>query len=605
MIEMITFDPDEAGKLGVKPCTLRDLSSVVVLAGPNGSGKSRFLRLIAPTLSKCKSDGGSIDVLKQRLQSQRDASAPADALAHIQVLIDESRQRGKPEVVFSAGSKGQVIDLSYSERHEIQDPARHALGDVPRLLAGVDQGSFSQVYSAQHAYLRSIARALFNAEHPRLASDREARAAAAKANDFNALLFGLVGSTVEFALKDNEPEPTLFNRPVLPAEWSDGQRLLIAWAICLYQQGVERLVGRVLILDEPERHLHAAACIEVLNGLRRAVGASGQLWLATHSAPIVAHFGSASLYRVSVGTLTYAGSRVDEVIEGLLGGRDARHHFRAFLGEAHASSFVRFAIEALKDASVASFKANDPQGGLLTLALQKSTKQARPLKVLDYFSGVARFAGALRVAFGEAANELIDYHTFDTRDSPEQRKERARNLRALYDEASASQHMHAHATDFMSPNGVDVVVMCNVLHELPVREWGHTFREIQGTLSDDGFLLLMEDQEISIGEMPHAGGFLVMNLDEVRTLFASPAVEDAAPQATPRLTAFAVPRALLSSVSQESTTAAVRRLQVRAQKELREFRAKNEATGVAGRRHAFLAMLHANAALALEDLGAA
>jgi len=603
MIRSITFDAVRAKAIGLEPCSLRDLGNVVILAGPNGSGKSRFLQLIEPTVSTALSAQKSAPRLRERMQRQIAAGAPSAAIGELQQQIDQALGEGRPDVTFDPGP-ASIVDLGPSVPSQINDPATHSGGDLPQILSVTRTGAFHQLYAAQHVFLRAIAQALFNSEHPRLRQDLDVQASLAEAERFNNLLSSLGLSEVGFDLNEREPRPTLFGRPVVPSEWSAGQRLLITWAICLHEQGVGRLAKSIVLLDEPEGHLHAAACVEVVEKLRGAVGNEGQLWIATHSASLVAHFGTASVHMVRGGRLTYAGSRLDEIIDGLLGGREARHNFRCFLGEAHLSSLARFAVESLTDAAVARFAKDDAQAGLLVASLRRAASDGRRLRVLDYASGRARFARALLERFGkQGAEAVVDYHTFDDRGSDGERNDRAASMAALYGEEDAQSRMHSHLTDFMPPNAVDVVVMCNVLHEIPPRKWRTLFDDIHGVLAGSGFLLLMEDQQISIGEMPHLGGFMVLNLDEIRVLVSSPLVEDAVPSTSARLTAFAIPRGVLQKVTQETLSEAVRRVRFRALGELRSLRLSASSTGAAGRQHAYFALLHANAALALEDFG--
>jgi hypothetical protein len=70
---------------------------------------------------------------------------------------------------------------------------------------------------------------------------------------------------------------------------------------------------------------------------------------------------------------------------------------------------------------------------------------------------------------------------------------------------------------------IDVVVMCNVLHEISAHGWLTLFGVrslINRALKDNGTLLIVEDQRIPTGEKAHQFGFLVFDTAHLKTLFS-------------------------------------------------------------------------------------
>src|SRR5207253_10002372 len=68
----------------------------------------------------------------------------------------------------------------------------------------------------------------------------------------------------------------------------------------------------------------------------------------------------------------------------------------------------------------------------------------------------------------------------------------------------------------------DVVIMCNVLHDLDPKDWLKLFQNqgiIANLLSDNGILLLVEDHQIPIGEIAYQKGFLVLDTPQLKELF--------------------------------------------------------------------------------------
>lgn len=83
-------------------------------------------------------------------------------------------------------------------------------------------------------------------------------------------------------------EATLFGFPMGKANLSDGQKILLQFCLVIYSQETA-LKDLILILDEPENHLHPSVIIETLDRIQKC-NSNGQIRIATHSIPLLAHF---------------------------------------------------------------------------------------------------------------------------------------------------------------------------------------------------------------------------------------------------------------------------------------------------------------------------
>ena len=90
--------------------------------------------------------------------------------------------------------------------------------------------------------------------------------------------------------RDFDNNATLFGKPIAKAALSDGQRALLQWCIALHAQD-EKLGELILLMDEPENHLHAESLLASIERIASA-NSNGQMWIATHSVPLIA-----SLYK--------------------------------------------------------------------------------------------------------------------------------------------------------------------------------------------------------------------------------------------------------------------------------------------------------------------
>jgi hypothetical protein len=153
--------------------------------------------------------------------------------------------------------------------------------------------------------------------------------------------------------------------------------------------------------------------------------------------------------------------------------------------------------------------------------------------------------------------------------------------------------------------------MCNVFHEIDPVNWGALFGEdglIRYMLKPDGFLLLVEDTEMRVGEMAHQRGFLVLDTAELKALFLIQEadqqflVDDA--RGDGRLKAHLIPSAYIARLTHNSVRTAIEHVRHLAVEEIKNLRASTDAYSYrSGRKHAFYVQQLANAQLALELIG--
>src|SRR5690606_22969500 len=146
------------------------------------------------------------------------------------------------------------------------------------------------------------------------------------------------------------------------------------------------------------------------------------------------------------------------------------------------------------------------------------------LRVLDYGAGKGRLISNivdLDETNQEKLIESIEYIAYDKFHNDKEHCESAlvkaygscekkyfndfNNLLSVYDKGS-----------------FDVVIMCNVLHEIDPKDWLKLFQNegvISSLLSENGILLLVEDHQIPIGEKAYQKGFLVLDTPQLKDLF--------------------------------------------------------------------------------------
>jgi hypothetical protein len=153
---------------------------------------------------------------------------------------------------------------------------------------------------------------------------------------------------------------------------------------------------------------------------------------------------------------------------------------------------------------------------------------------------------------------------------------------------------------------MNLVVLCNVLHEIRVDGWLSLFEEIHSVLRADGTLLLMEDQQMRVGELPTAHGFVVLDAVEVAALFGARLGDEVRelPRAHGgRLTQIEVSVRVLPNATTARLKEALGYVQHRARAKVEHLRAMDERSFQAGRLHAYYSMLFVSAMLAQRAFG--
>jgi ABC-type glutathione transport system ATPase component len=367
---------------------------VVVLAGPNGSGKSRYLSVVKRTIETDVPRRRGVVAEIQRADEKISQKHGGQHLAHEQRIEDRSAELSSlGDATLDAQSYAPIQVAGDAFVGEpVQNPGALHRADFHRLHQ--QPATVAEAYKNQWLIATGVAETLFESDHPdvdpSVAGPRRAYARA-----LNALLETTLQRTIDWdRASHGARNPTFGGRVLKPAELSPGERILFAWCALLARA---RVAGQatVLMLDEPELHLHPAVCVDILERVIAVLKEDGgQLWLATHSPAIVARFYDQSLYWVAGGRISHA-SRLDQVLDALLGGPDARRAFVDLLGDAEEVEILRFAAQCLIPPTVAVHAEGDPQQRQFADRVRGWARSGSTLRILDYGSGRGRFAAAL------------------------------------------------------------------------------------------------------------------------------------------------------------------------------------------------------------------
>ncbi len=460
------------------------------------------------------------------------------------------------------------------------------------------------------AYIEKTQERNWNASHQDAAQDLSEIAAT---KDSYTKLVSLIEELLKTKLgRSIDGDATLFNKPLAQTNLSDGQKVLIQLAVALHAQN-GKLENTVFLLDEPENHLHPSALIEFLDALEQ-VAPNAQFWIATHSVPLLAHIANKepmSIFYVEDGAIERGGNKPEKVLRGLLGNDAQIANLNKFSSLPAQYAALTYAAESLFPPKTVGGGVGDPQvaqiGGML------SFDESQPIAMLDYGAGKSRLlAGldALANERGKKLNKYLDYFAFDSSDADKPHSEAA--IAAVYGSTGNKHFLNEDAYFSSKDNGtIDVVVMCNVLHEISAHDWLALFGVqslISRALKDNGALLIVEDQRIPTGEKAHQFGFIVFDTAHLKTLFAIKEADISAGlfrsqdhRGDGRLKAHWIGKKLLPRITSDTRKRAIDELIVTAKKQIHQLRHAAPDYKV-GQLHGFWTQQLANAILVSETL---
>lgn len=375
-------------------------------------------------------------------------------------------------------------------------------------------------------------------------------------------------------------------------EISPGERMLFYMAIFLALQKKGRK-NEVIILDEPESHLHPKALLQFIHLLSKNFS-HASVWIATHSLFLLPEYEFENIVYLENGEVHKRNSKLyQDVITDVLGeGRENVRQFFASYPQWQYNDFIAGCFD--KPEVVDDINPEDQQIVAFRGLLESNSIQ----QILDFGGGSGRL-GLSMLASKIPKWENVIYEIFD----PDPVYEG--------DEFKVYTKLEDCRSDY------DCVVMMNVLHEIDPREWAALFQKIAERMTPDGFLLFVEVAALKKGEYPNDVGYMVLSDLELDIIFCDEAhMAQAMKERYKEITScFLYTRDQLKKATTETVHAAIEHLEKRmyqeilqirkAEKERRKKESSGEklspgelsSQGANARRYAFLTQQYINAKL--------
>lgn len=614
------YIPKELNPNGIEDIDMDRLNQIVVLVGRNGSGKTRILEKINYFSNIYQfADEDVTRLYKERIynfgQTFERTKKQAEEMKLAFPETYPSRQKeliriekdiviNEKELQALQNSSGKNLFRRHAinfipKNTSMRDPVSLRMSELQPSSIRFNLDNLNQISSYTLPIIQSVQNRYYEAIREDYENIQEKEIAISEYENLKYWIKEFLNVDLK---RDNYGNASFFGFNIGGAKLSGGQSILLQLCLLLYKEG-KNLNNNIILIDEPENHTHPSAIIEALKKIIEYTR-EGQVWIATHSIPIIAYLASlqeTSIHYVEEGKVTYAGSAPEKVLKGLLGDEEQIAKLQDFIGLPAQFAINQFAYQCLFEPQVMLTGTNDPQTNQIKEILNQLVGNEK-LKLLDFGAGKGRLLANI-IETDKSLLDKIDYVAFDEYES---NKEGCCGIIAGgYGNADNRYYNKIENLKSDYPSHFDVVLMCNVLHEIDPRNWLILFNDkISPLLSENGFLLIVEDSQIPIGEKAYQNGFIVLDEAQLKYLFNITAKDEGfitqAFKTKERLKAHLIPKKFLTNISATTRTKALESLNKQAADEIAKLRG-GPTDYKTGHKHAFWVQQFANTQLALNE----
>ncbi len=331
--------------------------------------------------------------------------------------------------------------------------------------------------------------------------------------------------------------------------------LCILLIIIKYNKGESQRL--VVLLDEPELHLHPKALMNFIDYLKNEE-AIEMCCIATHSIFLIPLFDFYEIIYIERGAVQAYNSKLySEIFKNIVGENEL---LSDFLISRDTWKYYQFIAECFYLPTVVDkINTKDEQFLKFVNYIKSLGKLKRNITILDFGAGGGRLGKTINY-MGESENYVrreIKYFYYDK-----------------YQEKPTDLDCEAFSSiDEIRVNNrkFNCVILMNVLHEIDINEWEKTFFEIYNILEDDGYLLIFEVITLLHGEQPYGdNGYILLGEEQIRKLFMKSDIGMINLKNTDKTRMFIVPKKVVKNVTRESILTALQSLKKSLYNELKE-----------------------------------
>lgn len=379
-------------------------------------------------------------------------------------------------------------------------------------------------------------------------------------------------------------------------ELSDGEKTLLAYIFLFFlieQNPNLRVSESIFIIDEPELHLHPDSEIDLISGIRKTISPKGQLLIATHSINILSDLNIDEIFMVKKGEIFHPSRKIPgESLAELMSIDDRIIKLSNFLTSGSDWSYINFMTQCfLEPDVVAHSDQNDPQFLSFKNAIKNITKKGNNL-LLDFGAGKGRLFELFKKE-SELSSRIL-YSALEPEESYH------KDLKDLGVSTIFKNHNELQESSF------EFIVLCNVLHEIPLNEWVISLNSIAKALKDNGYLLLIEDKLLPKGEKIGEIGFLILDDESIKELFGLNQLPISFADTTnsDRIICSVIPKNKMSRIDKNKLKNSIIKLQSNILTKIKELRKSNNIDNNIhfGRISGFYSQQYINTIFALENI---
>lgn len=464
--------------------TLDNLGKVVVLTGANGSGKSRFIKLLQKNFEAFKNDPDYQEIcfkIAEKDENNKDieeelTKATANSIHLINYSHFDAKLQGtvkfSPYVIHQA--KNKLKQCNYEET------ALNSLLFLKDLAEGYsEESNESNEYKGLQDFIE-------------FAKDLE----------------------LEFSWDQEKKVLKIFNRTLDDAKLSPGQ--LYALRIAVACQAHEVGDNFVFLLDEPETHLHPSLLVKIITKLLTHFK-DAQFFISTHSLPLISYLTvtvkDTTVFYMEKGEVKdRLRSNSEPILNNLIGTEDEQFAIKQLFASSDEMACNKFCMECFLDPTVLKGGTQGDPSAVMAENNMNPVDTSDPLIVVDYGAGQGRL---LECMLEDNFKTGYHYNAYNIE------KDDANYCQKLIENAAINGKSFLDKNDLAVLNGtVDRVFMVNVLHEISPDLWKSEFDTISKLLKEDGKLIIIERENLTMGESPFLNGFLMLTGIENRSAAA-------------------------------------------------------------------------------------
>lgn len=461
---------------------LMGLKDVVILTGGNGSGKSRFLKLIQNTFNNFKNNPNYIEkcfkVSKKNPDTKKDV---------------------ENELTKEMAKKFNVINYSHFDA-KLQDAENFSPYVIHQAKNKLKSCNYEETALNSLLYLKDLCEGYSESSNA--------------SNDYKELTDFINFANeleLDFSWDKDKKELQIFGRKLEKANLSPGQlyALRIAVACCAHETGD----NFIFLLDEPETHLHPSLLIKIINKLMEHFE-NAQFFIATHSLPLISYItvmreDTTVLYMEKGVVKDRLRSDSGPILNNLVGAEDEQFAVKQLFVSPEELACNKFCMECFLGPEVISGgQADDPSTFMAEASLDLlNSKETRV--IVDFGAGQGRL---LECMLEDNIKKGYQYNAYNV--EPED----AEYCASLIETTGIDGKSYLNKNDLAELNGkVDRVFMVNVLHEISPISWEDEFATIYNLLKEDGKLVIIERELLTVGESPFTNGYMMLTGNETHS----------------------------------------------------------------------------------------